>query len=176
LVKTFVALHGGTVLATSPGLGLGSDFVVSLPLAENPGDQPDTASVAPSRRLIPGTEGVRVLLVDDNIDLLQSMEILLKESGFTVAAAPGAVEALQIAESFKPTVVVLDIGLPAMDGYELANELRLRLCSPKPRLLALFGYGQESDQRRSRAAGIERHLVKPVQFADLVSAPLERQS
>jgi CheY-like chemotaxis protein/two-component sensor histidine kinase len=175
LVKTFVALHGGTVSATSPGQGLGSDFLVSLPLSDAV-HQPDTASVAPFQRLIPGANGVRVLLVDDNADLLQSMEVLLKESGFLVAAAPGAIEALRIVESFKPTVVVLDIGLPVMDGYELANELRLRLPSLQPRLIALSGYGQESDRRRSQAAGIERHLVKPVQFADLVSALLKPQS
>ena len=173
IVKIFVELHGGTVKAISAGKGLGSDFEVSLPLiSDQVGRANPTMAESSGHRPVPEAAGLRVLLVDDNIDLLESMEIILRASGFTVAVALGSDEALKMVEDFRPMIAVLDLGLPVMDGYELANELRRSLPSQFPRIIALSGYGQPSDRERSLAAGFEEHLVKPIDFEELIRALL----
>lgn len=167
LVKNLVQLHGGTVTATSDGPGKGSTFVVTLPIAPHalmPADALQTA------RSIPEGNGIRVLLVDDNEDGLLSMEAFLVEVGFDVATASAPQTALEVAAEFHPAFAVLDIGLPGMDGYQLASALRQQQKDGALRLFALTGYGQAEDRRRSSDAGFERHFVKPVPLNELVEA------
>ena len=170
LVKNFVELHGGTVSVTSDGVGRGAEFTVCLPLI-SPSEVASPALDAPSAdTLVAGAAEVRVMLVDDNVDSLESMEMVLRQSGFSVATALGPDEALKVAERFRPAVAVLDIGLPGMNGYELATELRLRFSPETLRLIALSGYGQATDRQKSLAAGFERHFVKPVSVDELIAA------
>ncbi|MEO6033320.1 MAG: response regulator [Burkholderiaceae bacterium] len=132
--------------------------------AEAAGDVPNpTASHSEA-----AFSGRRILLVDDNADLRDAMSFLLADLGFEVAVACGPMEALALAPGFRPDVALLDIGLPVMDGYRLAREMRRLFPSGPPRLVAMSGYGQPSDRLRSADAGFERHLVKPVAFDELV--------
>ncbi|WP_244817390.1 hybrid sensor histidine kinase/response regulator [Caballeronia sp. Lep1P3] len=167
LVKNLVELHGGKVSATSGGSGKGSTFTVTLPIAPQTSAMPTLPPPAP---LLPEGHGVRVLLVDDNEDGLLSMEAFLLEVGFDVAAASNAAAALKVAAEFSPAFAVLDIGLPDMDGYQLAEALRRQQSENPVRLFALTGYGQADDRRRSSDAGFERHFVKPVPLMELVDA------
>ena len=114
------------------------------------------------------TAPMRVLLVDDNVDALESMEILLQAFGYEVAVAPHPDVALKLIDSFEPKVAVVDIGLPGMDGYQLAAEIRRRRAGAALRLVALTGYGGAEDIARARAAGFDAHLVKPVELERLL--------
>ena len=163
LVKDLVELHGGNVQAHSDGLGKGSEFVVRLPLLEHvpQGLEPAARVSAP-----PGSNH-RILVVDDHVDAAMSLAMLLTIRGHTVETAHTGVDALRLAPQFRPRLAVLDIGLPGMDGYELAAKL---LELPEMRnttFIAMTGYGQSEDQRRSAAAGFHHHLVKPVEPATL---------
>jgi signal transduction histidine kinase/PAS domain-containing protein len=163
LVRRLVGMHGGTVQAHSEGPGRGSEFEIRLPRL--------TPAVVPVERRSHTTDpglARRVLLVDDNIDAVEIMKDVLASRGHIVVTAHDGPTALRAAAEFKPEVAVLDIGLPVMDGYELATLLRAQLGSAPPRLIALTGYGQESDRARTRAAGFDTHLVKPVEIAELV--------
>jgi CheY-like chemotaxis protein len=175
LVKNLVELHGGSVFASSDGPAKGATFTVTLPLAT--GDE--IASPFPQRirapEILPDRSGARVLLVDDNIDGLLSMEAFLTDVGFDVATAFDPLQALDLAAQFRPEVAVLDIGLPGMDGYELAVTLREQSQQAGLRLFALSGYGQVEDLKRSFAAGFERHFVKPVALMELVDALREHR-
>ncbi|VXC70766.1 Histidine kinase [Burkholderia sp. 8Y] len=167
LVKNLVELHGGTVTAMSDGPGKGSTFVVTLPTAPHalvPADAP------PHGQSLPEGNGVRVLLVDDNEDGLLAMEAFLTELGFEVATASLPETALRVAAQFCPAFAVLDIGLPGMDGYQLADALQRQHRADPPRLFALTGYGQADDRKRSADAGFERHFVKPVPLMELAEA------
>ncbi|CAB3805753.1 Sensor histidine kinase RcsC [Paraburkholderia fynbosensis] len=168
LVKNFVELHGGTVVASSDGPGRGATFTVTLPAASAPttdrGKQP--AAPHPDGNGV----GVRVLLVDDNKDGLMAMEAYLVEMGFHVATATDPATALEVAAAFSPAFAILDIGLPGMDGYQLARALRAQQTATPVRVFALTGYGQAEDRRRSNDAGFEQHFVKPVALAELVEA------
>ncbi|KXU84593.1 hypothetical protein CR51_41305 [Caballeronia megalochromosomata] len=170
LVKNLVELHGGTVDASSDGPGTGSTFTVTLPLATRAELASAHALPASSASEPASQTGLRVLLVDDNVDGLLSMEAFLTELGFEVATALDPIEALDVAARFAPAVAVLDIGLPGMDGYELAFALRAQPQHAQLRLFALTGYGQSEDVKRASAAGFERHFVKPVALPDLVRA------
>jgi two-component system CheB/CheR fusion protein len=162
LVRRLAEMHGGTVTASSAGPGRGSEFVVSLPTA-------DTISAAPR-----GTAGEsaedsgarRILVVDDNRDAAESLAVMLRLMGHGVETAHSGPAALALAPALAPDVVLLDIGLPGMDGYEVARRLRAA-GEPQPVLIAVTGYGQEEDRRRSREAGCDHHLVKPVDHEDL---------
>ena len=167
LVKSFVELHAGTVVAASQGPGHGAEFTVTLPLCDAPVAAAPPAE--PAQRPQQHT-GTRVLIVDDNVDALESMQYLLELAGYTVATAHDSAEALRVASRFRPTVAILDIGLPVMNGYELAAELRARMTAEPPRIIALTGYGQSDDRKRSLAAGFHAHLVKPVELDDLLGA------
>jgi CheY-like chemotaxis protein len=125
---------------------------------------------SPSSSSVESTaKAARVLLVDDNIDALESMEILLQAFGYAVAVAPHPDVALALIESFDPTVAVVDIGLPGMDGYQLAAEIRRRRAGAPLRLVALTGYGGAEDIARATAAGFDAHLVKPVEIDRLMA-------
>lgn len=158
LVRSFVTLHGGRVEARSEGPGKGSTFAFELPVA--PAERPVATAPAEERRLR-AVRGLRVLVVDDNSDAADLLGELLALAGHDVRTAPDGPSALEVATSFLPDVAILDIGLPVMDGFELALRLRDRLAGAPPVLLAVSGYGQPADRERSRAAGFRAHFVKP---------------
>ena len=158
LVKNIVELHGGTVEARSAGLGQGSEFIVHLPVhALAPASVPEPVA-AP----LPAANGLRIMVVDDNVDAAETLGMLLCAHGHAVEVFNDPVSALAAAPRIKPDIAVLDIGLPVLDGYELAARLRALLGEHPCRLIALSGYGQDGDRARSEAAGFERHLVKPI--------------
>ena len=165
LVRSLVQLHGGSVIATSEGSGRGSSFVVTLPFAvasagaDNTMPASDRSDTAPRR----------ILLVDDNEDASLLMGDLLTRAGHEVKVVHDGPSALAAVERFTPDVAVLDIGLPVMDGYELAGRLRERL-GPGCRLIALTGYGGQRDRTRSQIAGFSMHLVKPIDAQQLLQA------
>jgi PAS domain S-box-containing protein len=166
LVRSLTELHGGTVRAHSDGVGRGSEFIVRLPASSLPARGAETQARAARR---PGAErSKRVLIVDDNRDAADMIGQLLEDAGHEVRTAGDASQALSVAEGFHPQVAILDIGLPVMDGYTLGRELRARMGETPPVLIALTGYGQEQDQRRSVEAGFTTHLVKPVDADGLV--------
>lgn len=157
LARTLVELHGGTIAAASPGLGRGATFTVRLPVSTSPVPcAVDTVTPAGSLR------GARVLLVDDNQDALEMLATALRYAGVEVETAADGATALVRAESFQPDAAVLDIGLPHMDGLELARRLRASPAGRRLRLIALTGYGQSADIAATDAAGFDVHLVKPV--------------
>jgi len=167
LVHTLVEMHGGRVEAFSGGTNQGSEFVVHLPILIG-----EPTAAAPLERVL-GAAGEprrsRVLIVDDNIDGARSLSILLEMGGHEVRTCYDGPSGLAEAELFCPEVVLLDIGLPGMDGFEVARRLRAREASPRPLLVALTGYGQADDVRRSREAGFDHHLVKPADPAALTA-------
>jgi two-component system CheB/CheR fusion protein len=167
LVHRLVEMHGGTVEAHSEGLGQGSEFVVRLPAL----DGKSAAEPRGGREAGPVEEVAsspvlaaprRILVVDDNVDTAESLAVLLRMRGHRVEVAHEGQGALAIAAALHPEVVLLDIGLPGLDGYEVARRLRHRRPTSDALIVALTGYGQEGDQRRARAAGFDHHLVKPV--------------
>ncbi|MEP7056198.1 MAG: ATP-binding protein [Caldimonas sp.] len=161
LVKQLVDLHGGTIVAHSDGIGRGSRFTLSLPLAAA---QPETprrsARGAAAEAASPC--GTRVLAVEDNEDGRASLVALLSASGFDVRSAKDGREAISIAAEFRPAVVLLDIGLPDMTGYDVCAAIRADSSRPPPRIVALTGWGSDADKRRAAAAGFASHLTKPV--------------
>jgi PAS domain S-box-containing protein len=167
LVRSLVKLHGGRVEAMSEGLGKGSRFVVRLPLLVSDGR---AATITQSGRiLLPELPTQRrVLIVDDNEDALALMAELLRKQGHDVRTASNGVAALEIAAELVPDVAILDIGLPVMDGYVLAIQLRETLGDRTPKLIALTGYGDKNDRERTAAAGFVAHLLKPVQVRQLI--------
>jgi PAS domain S-box-containing protein len=169
LVQRLVQLHGGSVEAHSV-LGQGSEFVVRLPamplpltaLPESP--VPASESAAPSKK---SSSGCRVLVVDDNVDAAQSLAKLLEMTGHETLLAYDGTSALQAAIDYRPEVVLLDIGLPGLDGYEVAERIRQQDGLKGVVLVALTGYGQDSDRQRSQEAGFDHHLVKPCDFDEI---------
>jgi len=165
IVKSLVELHGGVVSATSEGFGLGSEFVVRLPALE-----PVAAEAAgPPAEPGAGSRARRVVVVDDNVDANLSIARVLEGLGHEVESAYDGPSALELVDAFRPGVVLLDIGLPGMDGYEVAARLRKRPLGERLVVIAVTGYGQEGDRLRSRAAGIDHHLVKPVELHALLA-------
>jgi CheY-like chemotaxis protein/anti-sigma regulatory factor (Ser/Thr protein kinase) len=163
LVKSVVEMHGGRVEARSDGPGRGSEFVLRVPVAEDPAPlpAPDARRSAPPESAAP--ERRRVLVVDDNGDAAQMLVDLLTQWGHDVRHARRAGDALELAETFRPEAAIVGIGLPEEDGYEVARRLRHR-GAPPPGGLVLIGVtevGQEQDRSRARAAGFDHHLVKP---------------
>jgi len=164
LVKKIVELHHGRVAAESAGLGQGSTFTIRLPahagatVAAQEAEQPPVIAFP-----------ARVLIVDDNVDAAESLALLLQSDGHTVNVAHNGVDAVHRAESWRPDIAVLDVGLPGMNGYEVASALRERgdAC---PELIAVTGYGQAADTQRALEAGFRYHLVKPVDARDLTTA------
>jgi CheY-like chemotaxis protein len=161
LVRRLVELHGGTVQAFSDGPGLGSEFVMTLPVLRV-GKIPDEAPAAGAQDEVRGGSGRRILVADDNRDSAESLGMLLELAGHRVRLAYDGQEALDVAGEFLPEVLLLDIGLPRMDGYQVAARLRQDSRHNGMLLVAVTGYGTESDRDRGRAAGFDHHLVKPV--------------
>ena len=170
LVRRLVEMHGGTVTAASHGPGRGSEFCVRLPLmtaqVQKP-HEPDVESEVASM-VVPR----RVLVADDNYDAAEALATLLELRGHQVRIAHDGVEALAEAESFRPNLVLLDLGMPKMDGYEAARQMRSKTWGHHTTLVALTGWGQREDRRRTADAGFDLHLVKPVTDADLLQALL----
>jgi signal transduction histidine kinase/CheY-like chemotaxis protein len=170
LVKSLVELHGGKVAAHSDGLGRGSRFVVALPLE---GEAADAARAAAAGRRAATGDGLRrVLVVDDNIDAADLLADLLRMKGHEVEVAYDARSALAAMPAFRPHVAIFDIGLPDIDGYELAHQVAAG-DHGGCRLIAVTGYGQERDALRARDAGFHAHLVKPVKLETLLDAVAE---
>ena len=195
LVQRLVQMHGGDVLATSEGPGTGSQFVIRLPLLRGEGmpaeaeEEPDP-ELEPELEPEPTVEAIpsaaemasvvaplvsagaarmarRILIADDNNDALESLATLLELSGHEVFTATNGGTALQSAERHLPEVVLLDIGMPLLDGYEVAKRIRAQPWGQRITLVALTGWGQDSDRRRSREAGFDSHLVKPLDLETL---------
>jgi CheY-like chemotaxis protein len=172
IVKSLVERHGGSVSVHSEGPNLGSEFVVTLPLALEASRQVDVPIAGRSARAR-FRVAPRILIVDDNHDAAEMLAEVLRARGYETRIAHDGPEALRVATAFKPEAAFLDIGLPVMDGYELASRLRELPGLSTVRLIAVTGYGQESDRRRTEAAGFEHHMVKPVDLEvleDLVNS------
>jgi signal transduction histidine kinase len=160
LVQRLVQLHGGDVVASSAGPGQGSQFRVLLPCL---GEDAVLPAVDPEGDRLPAAAiGRRILVVDDNVDVVETTTMLLSLSGHEVRSAKDGLQALHIATEFRPDVVLLDIGLPLMDGYEVARRLRQAPQTAGALLIALTGYGQTGDRQRGKDAGFDGHMLKPV--------------
>ncbi len=166
LVRRLVEMHGGSVTAHSEGPGCGSEFVVRLPLSiertEGPGGEVSAADQQPMV-----SDGRRILIADDNADALESLATLLSLNGHQVFRAPDGEAALRVVERLKPEIALLDIGMPRLDGYEVARRIRTLDGGHNIMLVALTGWGQESDRRRAQEAGFDAHLTKPVDLDKL---------
>jgi CheY-like chemotaxis protein len=164
--RRLAEMHGGTIRASSEGPGRGACFTLELPLAVAPAAIPERASNGD------GLGHRRILIVDDSEDNADSLSVLLETVEGDVRIARSGPEALAIFETFDPAFVLLDIGMPGMDGYEVARLIRSRFPERHPVLVALTGWGQEADRRRAREAGFDHHLVKPADL-DALEAILE---
>jgi CheY-like chemotaxis protein len=159
LVRGLVDLHKGTVEATSEGPGRGSKFMVRLPLAVS---VPAAAAAAETDAPPVAGVGRRVLVADDNKDAADALAMLLELAGHEVRVAHGGRAALSLAQTFRPDVAILDVGMPELNGYEVAKELRRAPWGPRMRLIALTGWAQDEDRQRAKDAGFDRHFTKPV--------------
>ncbi|HZI81480.1 MAG TPA: ATP-binding protein, partial [Vicinamibacterales bacterium] len=171
LVQNLVKLHGGSVSAHSEGLGEGSRFRVRLPLTERAsGASPEDDRALSAGASMAGVSSRRILLVDDNADAVDMLREMLVALGFEVLVAYDGPQALLALESFDADVAVVDIDLPLMDGYELAQRIRTGPRQRVPRLIAMTGYGQAADRVRTHDAGFGDHLVKPVDVTALIDS------
>lgn len=165
--KRLVELHGGAISVRSPGPGKGAEFTVRIPLAKAP---PAPQAPGPAETSATTGSALRILVVDDNRDSAATMARLLEHAGHATELAFDGEEALAKAESYRPDAILLDIGLPKINGYEVCRAIRAADWGRSLRLIAITGWGQEEDRRKSREAGFDTHLVKPVQYAALLAA------
>ncbi len=164
LVQTLVEMHGGSVSAESEGEGKGSEFTVRLPVGH-----PDPEVKKPDRPSVASPVGTgRILIVDDNVETVRLVARMLKHHGYQVESAHDGHGAFDAARRFHPDVILLDIGLPGMNGYEVANVLRKEPCCETTRFIAVSGYGEEKSLNRSKEAGFDHHLIKPLDFEKLL--------
>jgi PAS domain S-box-containing protein len=171
LARSIVELHHGTIEARSEGAGKGSTFILRLP--ELRGDAQGTQAPASLRLVKPAkaakaAKARRILVVDDNVDAAAMLSELLRTHGHEVLTVNGGAAALQAAEGFRPDIIMLDIGMPGMSGFEVARQLRARKRRPEPLIVAVTGWGKLEDELRGREAGFDLHLVKPVEGESLV--------
>ena len=168
LARTLVELHGGHLQAFSGGPGHGSEFIVSLPLSRS-GQVAGPAPAAPAAvvSVRSTAAALRLLLVDDSVDAATLLSMVLEADGYDVRVAHEAKKALEVAAQFKPEIVLLDLGLPGMDGFQLAREMRKLPDTANALLIAVTGYGQAADRLRSQEAGFDHHLVKPVSAEEI---------
>jgi signal transduction histidine kinase len=167
LVKKLVELHGGSVAAKSDGAGYGSEFLIRLPCL--PEERPVvSATNGPAPYPLAGERPLDILVVDDNVDAVESLAILLDSAGHRVRKANDGVSALRISSERRPDVVLLDIGLPGMDGYEVCRRLRSE-SGPSLTIVAMTGYGQDRDRLQALEAGFDAHTVKPVDLSQLLT-------
>lgn len=163
LVRVLVEMHGGKVTAESPGEGLGSTFTLTLPLSEIKPPPVEAGTVENGR----DTPGRRILVVDDNHDSATSMALMLQLLGDEVRTANDGINAIEAAELFRPDVILMDIGMPRLNGLDATRQIRARPWGKEILIIALTGWGQEGDKTQSRAAGCDGHLVKPVSLPEL---------
>jgi CheY-like chemotaxis protein len=165
LVKRLVEMHGGRIEARSGGLGKGSEFVVRLPVVVE-----SSEPVAPAEKDEPPApkSSLRILIVDDNRDAADSLVMLLRLMGNDTRTAYDGQEGVDVAGEFRPDVMLLDIGLPKLDGHEACRRIRAQSWGKNVVLIAVTGWGQEEDRRRSHEAGFDHHMVKPVDPQELV--------
>lgn len=161
IVRRLVELHGGTVEARSGGPGLGSELVVRLPVVASPVSEPRPALHAAAGAV--ARRGRRILVADDNEDSVTSMALMLEILGNDVRTAGDGLEAVEVAEAFRPEVILLDLGMPNLNGYDACRRIRERPWAASAIIVAMTGWGQDEDKRQSREAGFDRHLVKPVE-------------
>ena len=169
LVKRLVEMHGGSIVARSDGEGRGSEFIVRLPVIEPAVSAGTTATASES------STQRRVLIVDDNRDSADSLAMLMEITGNKTFLAYDGVEALEAIDKHRPEVVLLDIGLPKLDGHEVCRRVRAKPWGRDIVIIALTGWGQEDDRRKSEEAGFNGHLVKPVEYENLLSLLAETQ-
>jgi CheY-like chemotaxis protein/nitrogen-specific signal transduction histidine kinase len=167
LVSRLLEMHGGRLTAASPGIGKGSTFTVELPVLRT-GAAPLAKVVAVVAAAMPAR--LRVLLVDDNVDAMEMMGFLLTEMGYDTMTASDAHDVLDLAREHRPDVIVLDIGMPGLDGYQLARQVKADAGLAGTRLVAHTGYGSPEDRQKARDAGFDAHLVKPAQLTALEAA------
>jgi CheY-like chemotaxis protein/two-component sensor histidine kinase len=158
LVKQLAEMHGGAVEAKSAGHGAGSEFIVRLPMNDQPADDSNVSS-KPQRMLM---HYGRILVVDDNRDSAESLARLLQVCGNETLTAFDGLEALEVGSEFRPNVVLLDLGMPNLNGYDTARRIRQQPWGQNAVLIALTGWGKDEDRRRSGEAGFDSHVVKPV--------------
>jgi signal transduction histidine kinase/CheY-like chemotaxis protein len=175
IVKNLVELHGGTVQAHSDGTGKGAQFVIRLPEAKRPAMPTRSVELASDAPSAPAADMNRVLVVDDNFDARETLASALRIAGFEVQTAHDGPEALRVVKEFLPHMCFIDIGLPAMDGYSLALEIRKIPALANVRLIAITGYAQESDRERARSSGFEEHLSKPADMRRVIALASSHQ-
>jgi CheY-like chemotaxis protein/two-component sensor histidine kinase len=166
LVQGLVKMHGGSVTAQSPGIGQGSTFSVTLPVIEAnvPSQRSRPSDASPTAH-----ERRRILIVDDNLDAARSMAMMLELLGNDVRTAHDGVQAIELVEHYRPDVVLMDVGMPGLDGYDATRRIRAQPWGRATIIIALTGWGQDDDKARAQEAGCNGHLTKPVNLSDLQS-------
>jgi CheY-like chemotaxis protein len=162
LVRSLAEMHGGTATAASEGIGRGSEFTLRLPIAPNP------VQSTPIEELKPNGDSRRILVVDDNYDAASTLAMVLQYEEFVTSVVGDGAEAIRAVEKLQPEIILLDIGLPEMDGYEVARRVRDLPGGGDILLIAITGYGQPNDRARALASGFDHHLVKPVDTSQLI--------
>jgi CheY-like chemotaxis protein len=165
-------MHGGTVEASSAGPGFGSEFVVRLPILVKHPEVAERAATPTVSRHAAGPR--RILVVDDNADSAESLAMLLKLNGHETRLAYDGLQAVEAAEQFRPDLVLLDIGLPKLNGFDACRRIREHAWGQNMVLVALTGWGQEEDRRKTKDAGFDHHLTKPVDYDALMQLLVSR--
>ena len=168
LARTIVELHHGTIEAKSEGVGKGSEFIIRLPVEAASRPSIERRKVAAKNGRVQAAR--RVLVVDDNVDAAVMLAALVRHLGHDVITVHDGEQALRVVESYRPEVILLDIGMPGLNGFEVAKRLRERGIQPQPRIVAVTGWGKAEDQARSREAGFDMHLMKPVEESQIRAA------
>ena len=164
VVKMLVEMHGGSIAAKSEGIGKGSEFTIRLPAANKP-SRMQSRPRGPEEPV----KKVRILVVDNSVDTARGMARLLQLLGHDVVTAHSEPVAIEVAKKHQPDFVLLDIGLPGMSGYEVASQLRMEECCKDAVIVAVSGYGQDEDRRRSKNAGFDFHMTKPLDHDALLT-------